>query len=648
MRAGTSTGRTVIALVVALAIFLVIAVFVVLNPGDQEREGLAGHPIVAEDLQRARADYPQVGGTAAEHVRRGDELAIEGTHLSLRAAYEEYRKALSLDDASADAFMGIAYISPGLERAGADFSVERALSYCDAVEEVHPDDPRPHRIRAHVSMSLRGYAAGVEEWRKVLSLYPRDAEALLETGRCLLELKRYDEAVGYLQKRTAVGEDPTEALLLLAETQRRARDLGGALETLQRIPTEGHRGAGAAVAMADIFADVGASEVAREKVRLALRMDGNDAEALLRDAIYRYQDEGDLDAAAENLLRLLAQPSIDQHPELRDRAARHLGTIYRLDGALGKAHRYLDPLVARDPTDIPAHFQLAKVRLAEADVADAIGPLAAALEETECTQARAWFLLGQMHMYGENFEAAVESIHHALELEPGFAPATFSLIHFLAQFNNPDDVRLLIRALYAHAEDEPITTSQDRDYFVQFELAPLESSILDTCEQLEQADAGSVEHTMLEAMFYDHLGDRARAAPLFRALADGRDGEPVHWLHLGRMAWEDGRLDEAAELFGEAQRQAPTRPLYLYLAARMLEEEARNEQAAALYERLFDYRPDHLLGHHGSARLDHRIGDLDGAREHYDACHAADAEFLPAWRDHLLLDLGQPLTPGAL
>ena len=648
MRAGSGTGRTIIALVVATCIFLVIAVFVVLNPGDRGTGGLADNPIVAEDLAAARADHPQVGGTAAEHVRRGDELALEGTSLSVRTAYEEYRKALSLDDASVDALMGIAYISPELERAGGDFSVERALSYCDAVEDVFPDDPRPHRIRAHVSMSLRGYEAGLEEWRKVLSLYPRDPEALMETGHCLMELERFDEAVGYLSKRVAVGDDPTEALVMLAETQRRARDLGSALETLKRVPAEGHRGARAAVAMADIFAEVGASGAAREKVRVALRLDGNDAEALLRDAIYRYQDEGDLDAAAENLLRLLAQPNIDQRPELRDRAARHLGTIYRLDGSLGKAHRYLDPLVARDPQDIPAQFQLAKVRLAEADVSDAIVPFATALEQGECTEARAWFLLGQMHMHSQNLEAAVESFHHAIELEPGYAPATFSLIHFLAQFDNPDEVRRLIRDLYTQAEDEPIAARPNRDFHVSFDLAPLEQSVLATSDQLEQTDAGSVEHTMLEALFYDHLGDHERAAPLYLALAEGRNGEPIHWLHLGRMAWDDGRIDEAAVHFETAVEQAPTKPLYLYLAARMLEEESRDDRARELYDRLVEYRPGHLLAAHGIARLDHRLGDRDGAIENYAACHAADEGFLPAWRDHLLLDMGQPLASGVL
>jgi tetratricopeptide (TPR) repeat protein len=470
----------------------------------------------------------------------------------------------------------------------------------------------------------------------------------METGRCLMELERFDEAVGYLAKRVAIGEDPTDALLLLAETQRRAHDMGSALETLKRVPAEGRRGARAAVAMADIFAEVGATTAAREKVRVALRLDGNDAEALLRDAIYRYQDEGDLDAAAENLLRLLAQPSIDQQPELRDRAARHLGTIYRLDGSLGKAHRYLDPLVARDPEDIPSHFQLAKVRLAEADVADVIGPFTAALEQGDCGEARAWFLLGQMHMHGQNLEAAVESFHHAIELEPGYAPATFSLIHFLAQFDNPDEVRRLIRDLYTQAEEEPIAPRPNRDFHVLFELAPLEHSVRATSDQLEQTDAGSVEHTMLEALFYDHLGDHARAAPLFLALAEGRSGEPVHWLHLGRMAWDDGRIDEAAGHFATAVEQAPTKPLYLYLSARMLEEEARNDRARELYERLLEYRPGDVMGTHGLARLDHRLGDLDGAQEHYNACHFADDGFLPAWRDHLLLDMGQPLTPGVL
>ena len=431
MRAGTGIGRTIVALVVVLVIFIVIALFVVIAPGEPTGEGIAEHPAVADDVAAAKKDYPHVSGTAAEHVRRAQELAAEGGDLGFQEALQEYRKALAQDAETVDAYMGIAAIADDLDRAGADFDVQRALGYCDAVEDNYPDDPRPSRVRARISTSLRGYEAGAAAWAAVLERYPDDTEALLQSGRCLVELGRHEEASARLQQRIALGGDLTEALLLLAENHRRAHAFGAALRILQQVPQEGRRGARAAVAMADIFVGAGDEASAREEVRVALRYDGNHPEALLRDAIYRYQDEGEMDAARENLLRLLEQPGIDEAVELRDEAAIHLGTLYRLGGDPGRAHRYLDPLVARYPDDIPTWFQLAKLSLIDGNAKDVVGPFGALLVERDCPDPQPWLLCGQLHLHIGDLEQAIDSFHHAIELDAGYAPAHFALIHVL-------------------------------------------------------------------------------------------------------------------------------------------------------------------------------------------------------------------------
>ena len=648
MRAGTGIGRTVVALVVVLVIFIVIALFVVISPGGSSGEGIANHPAVSGDLAAARQDYPHVGGTAAEHVRRAQELAAEGGDLALQQAWQEYRKALALDPETVDAYMGIANIADDLDRAGADFDVQRALGYCDAVEDNYPDDPRPFRVRARISTSLRGYETGATAWAAVLERYPDDTEALLQSGRCLLEMGRHDEASARLQQRIALGGDLTKALLLLAENHRRAREFGASLRILQQVPKEGRRGARAAVATADIFVEAGDEASAREEIRVALRYDGNHAEALLRDAIYRYQDEQQGDAAIENLLRLLEQPDIDEDPVLRDQAALHLGTLYRLGGDPGRAHRYLDPLVVRHPQDIPSWFQVAKLSLADGSAKDVVGPFGALLVDRDCVDPQPWLLCGQLHLHTGDLGQAIESFQRAIELDKGYAPAHFALIHVLSQYDNRGDIRWIVDQLYTSVEEQPLAGRRERRYFDPFDYKILAESVATTVLQLHDEYPGDLYHLRLEALYHVHRGDRAHANPALEELATTMRGEPIHRLYQGKMALTDGRVDLAGEYFADAVEQAPTRALYLYLAGRTLEEEGRAERAEEVYGRLDEYHPGHVYGLHGQARLRHRLGDADGARELYARAHETDGEFLPAWRDHLMLELDQRLIPGVL
>jgi len=648
MRAGTGIGRTVVALVVVLVIFLVIALFVVIGPGGSGGDGIADHPAVSADVAAAKRDFPQVGGTAPQHVRRAEELAPVGSDAALVEALQEYRKALALDDECVDAYMGIAAIADELERAGADFDVHRALGYCDAVEESFPDDPRPLRIRARVATSLQGYEAGVTAWGTVLMQHPDDPEALMESGRCLLELGRYAEASERLQQRIASGEALTEPLLLLAENHRRSRDFGAALRILQQVPAEGPRGAEAEVAMADIFSEAGDEASARERVRVALRLDGNHARALLRDAVFRYQDEAQLDAARGNLLRLLGQPDIDEQPRLRDRAALHLATIYRLSGESGSAHRYLDPLVARAPEDLEVRFEQAKLSLIDGSADDVVGPFAALLTDIDCTDPRPWFVCGQLHLHGDDLERAVEAFQRAMELDKGYAPAHFAMIHVLSQLDSRTDIRWIVRQLYADAEQQPVAARRDRRYHDPFDFAILAESVTAAASQLRESHPDEDDHLRLRALYHLYAGDHARAAPFLQDLVEETEGEPIHRLYQGRMALADDRIDLAGRYFAYAVEQAPTHALYLYLAGRMLEEEGRSERAEEMYERLDEYHPGHVMALHGRARLRHRIGDLNGARELYEGAEEADEAFLPAWRDHLLLELGRHLMPGVL
>ncbi len=646
MRAGVGIGRTIIALVVVVVIFLVLALFLVFGGEGEGPPKLSNEPSVGADLAAARADYPQIGGTASEHVRLAQRLAAAETGPESVRAFQEYRKALALDPDNVEALLGIASISPILDREGVDFSVERALAYCNAVSTVYPDDPRPHRVKARISMSLRGWSGGVDAWNRVLAMYPEDQEALVELGRCFMELDRHDEAVAQLARVAASAADPTEARLLLAETQLRSGRFVEAYGALDGIPARGRAAADAAVLRAQIYEAVGDTDSAREQVRIALRFDGNHPGALLRDAVFSYQDAGDLYNAREALLRIVNRPDIEYERELRDATALHLGIVYRAYGHYDQAHRYLDPLVARKPDDLTARFHWTKVRLAEGSVAELIGPLEDDLRERDCQRPEPWFLLGQLCSRSDDLEGLVRAFEHAIDVDPGFAPAYLSLVAVLEEFESLDQIELIVNALYAHEERRPLLNPVDRGYHDAFDLAEIEGPVGAAARALEQRDPRGLAHLKLRALLHYHSGDFTAAAPLFESLVERGEGAAIHRLYSGRVALADDRYPDATTQLTAAAEVARNDPLYLYLAHRLFEAEGRAEQAAEGYQLVLALLPSSALGAHGMGRLAHRGGDLEGAREWYRRAHDADPEFRPAWRDHLRLDQGEPPDPA--
>jgi len=648
IRSAAGIGRTVVILAVVLVIFLVLALFIVLNPGEGGSAKLTDVRAVQETVEQAQKDYPQISGTAAEHLQEGQRLAAEGTGASAVLAYEEFRKVLALQPESPEALLGIATIYRYLERERIDFRVERALAFCDAVAEVYPNDPRPYRVKARISMDLKGYDGGVEAWTHVLVLYPDDEEAMVQLGRCLMELGRHTEAATQLEKAASVALEPSSALLILAENHRRGRAYGEAYAALDRASKDGRDAADAAVAAAAIFEEVGHRPMAREQIRIALRRDGNHSRALLHDAIYRYQDDGELDEAAENLLRILNQPDIEYEVELRDQAALHLGIVYRLKGDLQQADKYLAPLVARDSKNLPARFHMAKIALANGKGEEFVGPFALLLEDLRCSEPEPWLLLAQLNLQADNLEGTVGAYEKAIELRPDYYPAYFALIHILGEYKNVGEMRHLVKVLYHENESLPIEAVTSLVYFDPIDITVLEESLLGAAEKLEIENPGGYEHLELTALYYYYLGNREVAGPLFESLATKSRGDSLHWLYLGTMALRSARYDEASEHFTAALDESRTDALYLYLAGRMLEEEGRSEKAEETYFRLSNYHPSHIYALHGDARVKHRLGDMAGAAKAYEAAHKADPDFLPAWRDHLLLSMGEPLLAGTL
>jgi tetratricopeptide (TPR) repeat protein len=125
------------------------------------------------------------GGDAAAHVNAGD-AALKAKNLA--NAEQEYKAAIAIDTASADANFGLGNVyAQGGRLNEAQAAYQAALS------------ANPNMVSAHANLGVAYYQMGqfakaVEQYNLVLQVNPRDAETLYLLAAVRLQEKNYPEA----------------------------------------------------------------------------------------------------------------------------------------------------------------------------------------------------------------------------------------------------------------------------------------------------------------------------------------------------------------------------------------------------------------------------------------------------------------------
>lgn len=210
---------------------------------DGEVVWLAEYPAVSErllDLQRDIArnvtrsigvalSHPYRGRSPAttnalayEHYLRGNYYLAVRTPASVGQAMEEYRRAADADSGFVEARVRRAYGAAlfadwGWEYPGSTTEqlMVEALATTDEALAVDSLQPEAWLTRAYL-VALRNPNAldsSIEDFRRSLTLDPRNAEAHHQYGQTLMALGRYDEAVAAY--RNAIELEPGRAMTLM-------------------------------------------------------------------------------------------------------------------------------------------------------------------------------------------------------------------------------------------------------------------------------------------------------------------------------------------------------------------------------------------------------------------------------------------------
>lgn len=203
-------------------------------------------------------------GHAREHPdTRALAHALSGEALSRAGYYRDADRVLTLavqmdpDLTDARRWLAATYYDLG--------AMHQAVEQLEVVAQQAPQDPRPHRLMGLIDKDYQKYGRAVDRYRESLRRDPDQParhEIALELASCLVQLRRFDEALDALKGAPATAE-------------------------VQALRAESHYG-------------LGDQAAARTAVTEALQQDANNLSALLVRARIQ-MDEGDATSAVETL-----------------------------------------------------------------------------------------------------------------------------------------------------------------------------------------------------------------------------------------------------------------------------------------------------------------------------------------------------------
>lgn len=110
----------------------------------------------------------------------------------------------------------------------------RSLYWCDRAQGEFGDWFPVLLNRGRVLMELRCWKSAAEQWRQIIRLRPDSLHERVELGRCLVKLRRFDDATRCFEESTALGPTFADVHAGLAHARWAARDSQGARAAAER------------------------------------------------------------------------------------------------------------------------------------------------------------------------------------------------------------------------------------------------------------------------------------------------------------------------------------------------------------------------------------------------------------------------------
>lgn len=557
-RAAPSIGRMAGAVAVVVGLVVVGGGLALFAPELFEKTTDAG----VNPLRRARStwekQFPDVGGTAQEHIDAGRAHMKLDTAADYRKADEELRQALLVDIGNVAAIAAWVENYTSLPAVRADLEAtglaQEAIAYAGRKDPANVDVLRAQGL---LKLALNDVDGAQRDLAKAQGAAPQSAETMLAHARSHLDRNPADALALVQQVR---GKEPglKSALVVEGAAQRRLGAFKAARDALGGRLVDDPANTGALKELARLELDVGNPREAIDALSRLIAAEERDVEAHLMRAKIAYQVLGTAEALkqADEYLDAVLKTHESVAGELLLPTLSHAAYVKAELGNLADAQKLAERARATDGSYAPALFVLGRVYALQKNWPEAIKALE---QSVRAAQARDQFYepvaraeLARVQAMSGDVAAAIRNFDQVIEYDPRYIRAHFGLAatYMSAQPLAPERATQAMTIIRRAFENDP-HYELDRPVLTDYPTARGDLVAFADAFKHAKVDGSRDDNSLVaqkhaaEAMIRYHAGQRSEAEALARrSLAEDRVNL-FALLYLGVIELDTGRETDA-------------------------------------------------------------------------------------------------------
>lgn len=599
-----------------------------LSSEDAEQEN-----IFRRRAQTWKLQYPDLDGTAEDHLRKGQAFFREDTALGYRLGHEELTKALCLDPDNTETMGAYVENFSLLPQKRADESATRdALEGIEFAIKRNPRRAALFRAKGALMIKLERVEEAQGALNQALQLDSKDALAKIYLAQTNLE-RNVVESIRLTEEASRLDPTLSRASYVLGLAHQKQGRFKTALNHFMSRLRKDPEHQATLLAIARLFVEVGDFQQAQQNLEKLLQLDARNHEARLMLAKVLYQGLRDFRRAEGQLAELAASLGQDGAEIARDVYTHHAFVL----GERGKwkeAEDAINLALKDDPQHGPALYVAGRVLLHRGAAAEAREKLekAAQIVQNTFREAPVRTALADVLRQQGLLQEAVRAYTTVIRNDARYIRAYLGVASMYAEAGNMQQAAAMMREVldidpfhrvdHFYFTDYPETPHDTEEYRVGWtKVKPGEND-----RSIVLSSEG------ITAFHSEQLDDAERL--LKRALADDRNNHAAA-MYLGAAYLQKKRGKDAVSALTDAARINNLHVRTMYLLARAYELSGDEAKAEKTLGNVRDADGNFVAAVNALGELAMAGGQDERAKDYFLDAFKADQDFTPAKRNLL-------------